>query len=152
MFGSYSEPHGFKRNSRKRDGEKGFVFVLSRHTALLKTLVLWYIKLFFPRLGFSFLILHLDYSEEWFMFQMWTVSAYSTAKEVQVLDSPLWTINSCILKVLSFWKKKNLPIFISRDKYGRKINSQRTRELQGLWLLEKICIYESCWQNIQSFS
>lgn len=39
------------------------------------------------------------------MFEMWTVSAYTTAKEVDVLDSPLWAINFCILKILSFWKK-----------------------------------------------
>lgn len=39
------------------------------------------------------------------MFQMWTIRAQTTAKEVEVLDSPLWAINFCILKILSFWKK-----------------------------------------------
>lgn len=39
------------------------------------------------------------------MFQMPTVSAHTTARDTEVLDSPLWAINFCILKTVS--EKKN---------------------------------------------
>lgn len=40
------------------------------------------------------------------MFQMWTVCAYSTAREAEVFDSPLWAISFHTVKLHSFWKKQ----------------------------------------------
>lgn len=45
------------------------------------------------------------------MFQMPTISAHTTARDTEVLDSPLWAINFCTLKILS--KKKKTTFLFS---------------------------------------
>lgn len=154
MFGSDTQNNmGLSEILRRGMGKRRmFPFVLSQHTAVLKTLFLWYIKLFSPHLGFSFLIL-LAFWLFWGIIYVSDVNCQCThhSKRGEALDSPFQAINFCILKILSFLKEK-LPIFISRDQYWRKINSQRTRELQGLWLFAENFAYMSLAGRTPSLS